>query len=110
MVAARSVGDDAFGVEKYQPLRNQTMGSCRGPVDKLRVTGAICQLEGVRSGAPKKRFCQLGCVNWGGLQCQLGSCKVRQGESILCAAQVGIDHVSMGEHEHPRASCAALHR
>ena len=37
----------------------------------------------------KKRFCQLGCVNRRGLQCQLGSCKVRQGESILCAAQVG---------------------
>ena len=111
--------------------RNQTMGSCRGPVDKLRVPGAICQLEGVHSGARKKTFLSTGMcqqegltVSTGILQGQAGRehpvrCtgrnrswvhgRARASTSILCgAAQVGIVHGSMGEHEHPRAS-RALH-
>ena len=34
--------------------------------------------------------------------------RARASTSILCAAQVGIAHVSMGEHEHPRASTSML--
>ena len=133
MVAARSVGDDAFGVEKYQPLRNQTMGSCRGPVDKLRVPGAICQLEGCILVREKRSFCQLGCVNWKGRTVSTGVLQDNAGREhparctgrnrpwvhgraphprastiTLWAAQVGSARVPMGEHPHARASKSTL--
>ena len=108
MVAARSVGDDGFGVEKYQPLRNQTMGSCRGPVDKLRVPGAICQLEGCILVREKRSFCQLGCVNWKGRTVSTGVLQDNAGREhpARCTGRNrpwvhGRARASASIHEHP---------
>ena len=52
-------------MQHVQLLRDQTIGLRHGPVDKLHVPCAICQLEGAHHEARKARH--LGLVDWRGL-------------------------------------------